>query len=125
MEMEAPSDRLLASALRLEMWSTIVYATLSCYASGSTKTCCVLFTFLWGSSKVTATWHHTIANYTHADLQLLDKVAISYVRKSRLDSGIELVVPFIFFVDDNKHYSSESLRTREGNSWDTEKIWNQ
>ena len=61
---------------------------------------------------------------THPNLQLSVKVAFSSQRKNRVDPGIELVVSFFsfiaFFTDDNKHNSSESLRMRRRNSWDTE-----
>ena len=52
--------------------------------------------------------------YTRSDLQLRDIVALSAVRKSRVDTGIE---PFVSLI--NKHYSLENMRMHRRNTRDT------
>ena len=59
-------------------------------------------------SEVVTTCHHTIDNYTCAELQLRDIVPLCSERKSRVDPGAELSVSLIFslryFLDDNKRF---------------------
>ena len=54
-------------------------------------------------SEFAATSHHTIDNYTRADLQLRDIVALSTERKSRVDTGVQLFVSLIIFLMKQAH----------------------